>query len=242
MRGRSGFRRRSLVLTLAIGVPVVAAGIGIWLYVAFLRGELPPVTRAAVVSPAATPRATHPPSQAHPGQASLVLQTVASYGHPPHPDWVSYFSRTPGKAWSHSTVFQVPAYSYVRVTVYQFDTATGLRNPFWSQARGLSGGTFTVDGKTVPGIPAAAVSHTWGVVGLHLSVPLKGVADNAPKQCVAGPCPNSDAHTTTTFTFYSGPPRTYQWQCFVPCALGFIFGNGGPMQTVGWMDGFLRVV
>ena len=29
---------------------------------------------------------------------------------------------------------------------------------------------------------------------------------------------------------------------FVPCAAGWIFGNGGPMQTVGWMDGYLKVV
>jgi len=28
----------------------------------------------------------------------------------------------------------------------------------------------------------------------------------------------------------------------VPCALGFLYGNGGPMQTVGWMDGFMKVV
>ena len=34
----------------------------------------------------------------------------------------------------------------------------------------------------------------------------------------------------------------YRWQCFVPCAAGFIQGFGGPMQTVGYMGGFLKVV
>ena len=34
----------------------------------------------------------------------------------------------------------------------------------------------------------------------------------------------------------------YRWQCFVPCAAGFIQGFGGPMQTVGYMDGFIKVV
>jgi hypothetical protein len=34
----------------------------------------------------------------------------------------------------------------------------------------------------------------------------------------------------------------FRWQCFVPCAAGFIQGFGGPMQTVGYMDGYLKVV
>jgi len=28
----------------------------------------------------------------------------------------------------------------------------------------------------------------------------------------------------------------------VPCAAGFIAGFGGAMQTVGYMDGFIKVV
>jgi len=28
----------------------------------------------------------------------------------------------------------------------------------------------------------------------------------------------------------------------VPCAAGFIDGLGGPMQTVGYMDGYIKVV
>ena len=28
-------------------------------------------------------------------------------------------------------------------------------------------------------------------------------------------------------------PGQYPWQCFLPCGLGFLYGNGGPMQTVG---------
>src|ERR1039457_6760360 len=46
---------------------------------------------------------------------------------------------------------------------------------------------------------------------------------------------------------FSGPfPQVrggqYPWQCFLPCGLGYLYGNGGPMQTVGYMDGFLKVV
>jgi hypothetical protein len=28
----------------------------------------------------------------------------------------------------------------------------------------------------------------------------------------------------------------------VPCAAGWLLGNGGPMQTLGYMDGFINVV
>jgi hypothetical protein len=28
----------------------------------------------------------------------------------------------------------------------------------------------------------------------------------------------------------------------VPCAAGYITGFGGPMQTVGYMDGYIKVV
>ena len=72
----------------------------------------------------------------------LTLQTVASFGNAPHTDWVSYLVRSPDGKWVHSTVLRVPSYSTVTVTVYQFDTATGLRNPFWGQPHGTIGGTF----------------------------------------------------------------------------------------------------
>ncbi len=37
-------------------------------------------------------------------------------------------------------------------------------------------------------------------------------------------------------------PGNYRWQCFVPCGLGFLYGNGGPMSTLGYMGGFMQVV
>jgi hypothetical protein len=230
------------VLSVAAAILVVGLLGGlIASYVIFLRSGGPSPVYAQVRSAPVLPQGGGAPGSTRPGDAALELMTVGSIGHEPHPDWVSYFARTPGGPWMHSTVLVVPAYSNIHVTVYQFDTSTGLRNPFWSESRGLQGGLHIDGGAPVVGIPAADVSHTWAVVGLGVDVPLKGIASNAPRQCAAGPCPMSDAHTTTSFTFYSGPPGTYQWQCFVPCALQFIFGNGGPMQTEGYMDGFLRV-
>jgi len=182
------------------------------------------------------------PALAAPGGARLTLQTVASFGHSPHPDWVSYLAQDGRGRWRHSTVFKLPAHSVVQVTIYQYDTATGLRNPFWSQVRGTVGGTMTVNGKSMKALPPDDASHTFAVPDLGVSVPLKGIADDAKNQCSVAPCTLAQAHTTVTFTFRTGKRGTYRWQCFVPCAAAFIFGNGGPMQTIGWMDGLLKVV
>jgi hypothetical protein len=171
----------------------------------------------------------------------LTLQTVASFGHPPHTEWVSYLARNPEGKWEHSTVFHVPAYSTVTITLYQFDTATGLRNPFWGQPRGTVGGTMKVDGETLHVLDPDLASHTFAIPDLGLSVPLKGVADDAKNQCSVAPCTLDEAHTTVTFSFKTGKPGKFRWQCFVPCAAGFPLGFGGPMQSVGWMDGYLMV-
>jgi hypothetical protein len=175
------------------------------------------------------------------GVTNVTFQTVPSYGHQPHPDWVSYLVKDPQGEWVHSTVVQVPAHSLVRFTVYQFDTATGLRNPLWSQPRGTVGGTETINGKPYTAIDPTLTSHTFAIPDMGVSVALPGVADDAPNQCSVTPCALSMAHTTVTFTVRTGKPGHYRWQCFVPCAAGFPNGFGGPMQTVGWMDGYLNV-
>ena len=43
------------------------------------------------------------------GTASVTLQTVASFGHEPHPDWVSYLIKNDQGTWVHSTIIQVRA-------------------------------------------------------------------------------------------------------------------------------------
>jgi hypothetical protein len=175
------------------------------------------------------------------GTAHLTLQTVPSYGHSPDPDWVSYLGQDQAGNWQHTTIYKVPAHTLVTVTIYQFDTATGLRNPFLAQVRGTQGGVATLNGKSFSVLDPDDASHTFTVPDLGISVPLSGVADDAKNQCSVAPCPLSMAHTTITFSFMSPGPGTYRWQCFVPCAAGFIFGNGGPMQTIGWMDGEIEV-
>jgi len=185
-----------------------------------------------------------PPNVQASGQAphaKVTMQTVASLGFGPHPDWVSYLIKNDKDEWVHSTVLTVPANSVVTVTIYQYDTATGLRNPFWGGPRGIVG-LMKVDGKPYATLDPSLASHTFAIPELGVSVPLKGVADNAKNQCSVAPCTLQEAHTTVVFTFHTGKKGTFRWQCFVPCAFGTILGFGGPMQSLGYMDGLLHVV
>jgi hypothetical protein len=175
--------------------------------------------------------------------AQLTLKTEAAVGpQGANRSWVSYLIENPQGEWVHSTEFEVPAHALVHVTVYQFDGDSGLRNPFLSQVQGTVGRMMRVDGKPMRSIPPEEASHTFAVPQLGLIVPLLGVPEEAPNQCEEGPCHLSQAHQTITFTIRTGKAGRYRWQCFVPCAAGFLAGFGGPMQTIGYMDGFLHVV
>lgn len=214
-----------------VGAAVAVLGVLIGLYVASWATSFPQKL-AAEQAPAAT------------GGVNLTLETVAAVGKtysPSHPDWVSYLIKSGGK-WVHSTDWTVPANSVVHVTLYQYDSETGLRNPFLSQVQGTVGGTMTVNGQTVDSIAPESAAHTFAVPELGLFVPLKGISEEAKNPCEEAPCEPSFAHNTITFSFKTGKKGRYRWQCFVPCAAGYIDGNGGPMQTLGYMDGFLDVV
>jgi hypothetical protein len=214
----------------AVIVAVLAVGALIALYVADWATSFPKDIAAST-----TP--------ANSEGANLTLETVAAIGprySPRHPDWVSYLVRRDGK-WVHSTDYTVPAHSVVHVTLYQFDGASGLRNPFLAQVQGTVGGTATVDGKAVSSIDPEEASHTFVVPELGVFVPLPGVPEEAKNQCEFAPCEGA-THRTVTFSFRTGNKGRFRWQCFVPCAAGWLDGNGGPMQTLGYMDGFIDVV
>ena len=188
-------------------------------------------------SPAAS--AVQTPSGAH-----LYLATVAAAElSDSHPTWVSYYSVDANdQHWRHATTYVVPANTVVHVTIYQFDGQSGLRNEFFGQVRGTSGGTAVVNGKVTRAIDPGTASHVFSIPQIDLSVPLEGIADDAKNPCANAPCPLSTDHFTINFTFRTPSRGLYRWQCFVPCAAGYIEGFGGPMQTVGYMDGYLRVV
>lgn len=230
MLGLNAVQRK---LTL-LGVAVAAAGVLIGFYVVgFLLAG--PSNFNVPVSNGATPT------------ADLTLQTVAAVGSSfpdtkGNPDWVSYLVRGNDGHWQHTTDWTLPAHTLVRVTIYNFDGASGLRNPFLARAQGVTGGVFTVDGKAATTIDPATTSHTFAIPQLGVLVPIEGIPDDAKNPCDAGPCDLSTSHRTITFTFRTGAPGRFRWQCLVPCAAGFIDGFGGPMESIGYMDGFVTVV
>ena len=177
------------------------------------------------------------------GTAEITLQTVGALGpRYEHPDWVSYLAQDASGEWVHSTEIELPANTLVTVTILQYDSATGLRNPFFARPQGTTGGVIELDGKEVDVVDPDAPGHTFAVPELGVFVPLPGIADNARNPCSAAPCTLEQAHRTIRFTFRTGKRGRYRFQCFVPCAAGYYAGNGGPMQRFGYMTGYLNVV
>jgi hypothetical protein len=176
--------------------------------------------------------------------AQLYLGTVAAAAtNDVHPTWVSYYAVDAQSGhWRHATTYVLPANTLVHVTIFQYDGQSGLRNPFISQATGITGGDFMLDGKPTQAIGPDTASHVFAIPQFGVSVPLEGIADDAKNPCDNAPCSLSQDHHTISFTFRTPGRGLYRWQCFVPCAAGFIAGWGGPMQTVGYMDGYIKVV
>ena len=222
----TGYAKRLLGIVLG----TVALCVGLGLYVGLYLVNVPGSAAAAQASSGAQPQ--------------LYLATVpAAALSDPHPTWVSYYAVNSSSGdWRHVTTYVLPAHTLVHVTDFEYDTQTGLRNPFISQAQGTVNGQFTVDGKPMQSIDPNTASHVFAIPNIGLSVPLQGPASTAKNLCANAPCSLSNAHTTTSFTFRTPGRGLYRWQCFVPCALGYIAGWGGPMQTVGYMDGFIKVV
>jgi len=174
---------------------------------------------------------------------NVVMQTLGSYGSGNHPTWVSYLIQSPEGQWVHTTLFQVPAHTRVNVTIYQYDSGSPLRNQQIGQVTGTDGDQATLNGQsfTVANSNAGnGVGHTFSIPTLGINVPLWGNNGNA-NLCGSARCATSSPHNVIKFSFTSPGPGQYPWQCFVPCGSGFLYGNGGPMQTIGYMDGFLKV-
>jgi len=152
-----------------------------------------------------------------------------------HPDWVSY---------GPSTNLHAPAHTLLTVTIKQYDSGGPITNPYFAQARGTLGGTMTVDGKTVKSVDPEAVGHTFTIHSaptnqdpLFVSVPLPAVPDDAPN------APGSDYAQphVVTFSFVTGGPGKYVWNCEYPCGDGYYASFGGLMATGGYMSGTFTV-
>ncbi len=179
---------------------------------------------------------------------NMEIQTVGTIGFGVHPSWVSYLTKAPDGSWVHTTLWDLPAHTTVNVTILQYDSGSPLRNQEIGQVTGVSAdgrpGTMLLNGKPVSVVNSNVgngVGHTFSAPSLGINVPLVGNSASA-NLCGTAPCTTRSPHNVIQFSFTTPGPGQYRWQCFVPCGLGYLYGNGGPMQTIGYMDGFLKVV
>lgn len=189
----------------------------------------------------------------------LSVQQTTNRG--PHGDWLGYQLQPPvsqqpspdnlsnpalSKYQYGTGRFTVPAHALVTVIVHNYDSQTLLRNAYFSQVQGTVGGvascTSTKDagltsadtafcgGQNFKVMPLDLTSHTFTIPQLGVSVPIGGIGGDGTK-----------GYVTTRFTFRTGDPGTYRWQCIVPCGVG-LYGFGGPMSQFGYMNGIFQVV
>lgn len=168
-----------------------------------------------------------------------------------NPNWPTY---------GPSNVYQVPAHSLVTVYIKQYDSGGALNNAWFDAVRGTVGGVAVINGKTVRSINPNNVGHTFTVRGapgvdpdFFVSVPLPLAPTNNNEDygpyCYSSQYlaesssvrSNNPCYDTVVFSFVSGSKGTYAWNCEFPCGTS-VSGFGGPMNTYGYMSGFLRVV
>jgi hypothetical protein len=226
------------VATLIVAFLAVAAVAGFVVVHYFLASNGPP-TEAFGTS--VTPDTGAP--------VSVILQEAPQTTVTTDPDWVTYFILSPvTHKWVHTTNFQVPAGSRINVTIYGYDGCTPLRNQVWGKVTGTIGNRMLVNGKPVTQLNSwtqCSVAHTFAIPSLGLNIPVASPTSFAENSnlCSTSPCTPSDPHRIVQFSFMSPrTPNSYFWQCKIPCGLGYLDGNGGPMQTIGYMTGNMEVV
>lgn len=217
-------------------VVVVAVGAALVLGLAFLLktlGAHPFTLKAATTSGSGGQKVANITLSAYPD--SMAGEHGKNGGA--HPDWVSY---------GPTTNIWLPAHALVKMTIKNYDSATPLNSPFFGNVQGTVGGVAYYNGKPLSQINPADVAHTFtihmfptsGQPPLDVSVPLLGVADNAPN----APGSQYPKPTVVTFEFHTGASGRYIWQCFDPCGgKSYYAGFGGPMQNLGYMAGTVTV-
>lgn len=156
-------------------------------------------------------------------QEQMVIQTGKMVGKPGWPKF-------------NPSTISFPAGSTVDLKIINYDDGTAplpAASP-WGHVWGsdptfgvVTGGNETVDGKVVTEIANNLVSHTVTVPGLLLNIPIPAV-------------PSGQKSVTVDFTFQVNKAGKYFFQCEAPCGSGMT-GNGGAMDTVGWMQGYFNV-
>lgn len=223
--------KRVLVLlaTLVVGAGFVIA-VGAYFHFSVNPDQQLLLASAKVEGNVDTPRGSMPHAIL---EVSSWADSEAGECHGPdggaHPGWVTFCP---------TTNFQLPAHSLVTIRVDQYDGGEVITNPYFAQVHGTVDGKATLNGEPFTQIPSDAVGHTFTIHSipspnqddLFVSVPLMASADE-------NVTPN-----VVEFSFYTGSPGTYYWNCEFPCGDGTYANFGGPMATQGYMAGIIQVV
>ena len=155
-----------------------------------------------------------------------------------HPDWVSY---------GPSSNFQVPANTHVTITVKQYDGGEKLRSPYFRSVIGTVDGNATWNGKPYTELALDEIGHTFTIHSLptnqddfFLNVPLPLVDEDilvAAEDKGEYPEPQ-----VIVFSFVTGGPGEYVWNCEFPCGDGTYGNFGDAMSSLGYMAGKFKVV
>ena len=145
-----------------------------------------------------------------------------------------------------STNLHVPAHSLVTVTIDQYDGGEKITNPYFAKVHGTVDGTMTVDGKT-------GDRHRPRRRRPHLHDPrahpatrtrCSSASRSRPSPTTRRPAADTGYPTrphVVVFSFVTGGPGKYVWNCEFPCGDGYYAKFGGPMSTRGYMSGTLTV-
>lgn len=171
------------------------------------------------------------PAVGSPSEVEKNAPVPSSVGGPNQP-WLGYQTNTAYSKVAHpGTIFTLPRNALVTVIVYNFDSQTNPRNPFFGLVQGTVGGVEYVNGKPIHVMSPDLMSHTFTIPDWGVSAPMAGVPSNA----------KAGTHETMKFTFRTAStPGVYRWQCIVPCGWG-LYGFGGPMGELGYMQGQITV-
>ncbi|MEI6363387.1 MAG: hypothetical protein WCP95_14785 [Actinomycetes bacterium] len=224
------------ILTVAIGVLVVAGSV----VVMHSRQAPPAVLEAKVVGTATTPLGSLPHATV---ELSIYPQSSSAVPGPTTGD-NAFIDKLGWPFYWPSTTLQLPAHTLVTMTVHQYDSSTTVWNPYFAAVHGTVDGTASYNGTAQKQIKPSDVAHTFTIHQypessqpyFFVSVPMLAVPTNAKNEANGYPKPQD-----ITFSFITGAPGEYVWNCEDPCGNGYV-DFGGVMSQRGWMSGTVTVV
>jgi len=234
---RGGVKRLLFtVLTVLVGAGIVAGSV--W----FLMGvQAEPATLQAKVSgTAATPQGNLPHAT-----LDLSIYPNSTANNPgPTGGMYDFVDKLGWPFYSPSTSLELPAHSLVTVTVHQYDSSTTVWNPYFAKVHGTVDGTVKFNGVAKKEIDPSDVAHTFTIHQypqssqpyFFVSVPMLAVGNNAKSLANGYPKPE-----VMEFSFVTGAPGNYVWNCEDPCGNGYVM-FGGVMSERGMMSGTVTVV